>query len=226
MQRAVLLAFYNHHSGQLEFTVNDVADWFVALGMAKPKHIKAGKRLVACTDVVRGSHPSSFRLHAKTIQALNNQYPMNVSKCEDAVASTQSVLPDSLCFGTRSVIERLARQINAGYDHGIYDGCAVLMRRLIEILLILSYQHHNIETLVRDSGGSYRVLNDIINEAIQNKTLRLTKETSSCLHRFRELGNFSAHHLHYSCRLADIDQVRAEYRIAVEELLSKSGVKK
>lgn len=39
-----------------------------------------------------------------------------------------------------------------------YDACAVLMRRVFEISLILAYEHHGIQDDIKDEKGDYVML--------------------------------------------------------------------
>ena len=79
-------------------------------------------------------------------------------KCPD------EILPLDLYKGTRQNIESIADQINKSFHFGIYDGCAVLMRRLIEMLLILAFKEHKQDTDIRDIDGYYVPLHKIIDK--------------------------------------------------------------
>lgn len=119
----------------------------------------------------------------------------------------------------------LAKQINTSYEQNLFDGCAVLMRRLIEVLLILTYHNFQIESAIQNNDGSYISLNNTIADAKSNMFINLSKTTKSCIDKFRMLGNFSAHEIYYNARRADIEKVQMLYRVAVEELLYKAGIK-
>lgn len=47
-------------------------------------------------------------------------------------------------------IQRICKQINASYENNLFDCAAVLMRRLLESLLVLSYQKNDIEADIMD----------------------------------------------------------------------------
>jgi hypothetical protein len=53
----------------------------------------------------------------------------------------QPVIPFALLRGTRGYMERIAHQINGTYSNGWYDGCAVMIRRLIETLIIEVFEN-------------------------------------------------------------------------------------
>jgi hypothetical protein len=56
------------------------------------------------------------------------------------VKPSDSILPRELFANTRAYIERVVSQINGSYDHGFYDCCAVMCRRLVETLIIEVYE--------------------------------------------------------------------------------------
>ena len=126
---------------------------------------------------------------------------------------------------TRSYIVSLAKQINASYEHNLFDACAVLMRRLVEVLLILSYRKLEIESAIQDSGGNFLMLEAIVTNAKNNATLGLSRTSKPFLDTFRELGNFSAHRVEYTCRREYITPHIQGYRALVVELLHKAGIR-
>ena len=139
---------------------------------------------------------------------------------------SDEVLPFDLYRNTRQNIERVADQINKSFYYGIYDGCAVLMRRLIEMLLILSFKENKIEADIRGSDDNYLNLSDIINKAVANRTLDLSKNAKEYLDPFREKGNLSAHNPFHNARKKDLELVQPKFRHLVEELFYKSGILK
>jgi hypothetical protein len=136
------------------------------------------------------------------------------------------MLPFDLYRGTRQNIERVADQINKSFHFGIYDGCAVLMRRLIEMLLILAFNNFGFEKDIRDGAGDYLQLSQIIDKAITNKTLDLSRSAKVYLDPFREKGNLSAHNPFHNARRKDLELVQPKFRHLVEELFYKAGILK
>lgn len=221
-----LLAFYYHNEqDEFEFTVDSVCEWFEELGLHKPNKSRLKDRLSKSRSFVRGKERNYFRLHASDLQFLRKDYSFVGEKSEE-IETTDTILPASLYENTRGYIESLSKQVNASYENNIFDGCAVLMRRLLEICLILSYKHQEINTEIRDSSGNYKMLSDIVSNAVNNPKLSLSRDTKSCLEKFRIIGNYSAHRIHYNAKRADIQKVILEYRAVIEELLYKNGIKK
>jgi hypothetical protein len=219
------LAFYFFKVAKTqEFTAGDAAKWLTDLGYAKPNITRLDDNLRSSRDTVRGIKSNTFRLHASFVKAMETKFPQLSEKSQDVV-DHGTILPDVDYKGTRGYIEALAKQINASYEHNLFDGCAVLMRRLVEVMLILAYRYLKIETSIQDSAGNYQMLEGIINDAKTNSTLALSRSSKSSLDTFRQLGNFSAHKIEYTCRREYISPHIQEYRALVMELLHKSAIR-
>ncbi len=224
IEKIRLLTFYHYKvTAQTEFTIKDVTTWFQTLNLAKPNSSRLKKNLSKSSYFVRGTNLGTFRLHAREMANLDTQFP-TISRNEEVI-SYDTILPASLYKVNRGYIESLAKQINASHENNIFDGCAVLMRRLLEILLIHAYENLSIETCIKDSDGNYFLLEKIVKDAVSNSTLSLSRNTKVCLDKFRTLGNFSAHKIYYTCKPSYIEDVILEYRAIIEELLYKSSLK-
>jgi hypothetical protein len=226
LEKVKLLAFY-HQSKQpdLEFTMDMICSWFSNLSIGQPNKYRLKINISKSKFFINGSKEDTYRLHAKVIASLRKEYP-ELLEIDEEVYSIGEILPLGLYDKTRGYIESLAKQINASYESNIFDGAAVLMRRLLEICLIHSYQNHSIEHEIMDSRGNYKSLSDIINNAISNHKLGLSKTPRSCLDDFRTIGNFSAHKIYYNAKRGDLKKCILDYRATIEELLYKAGIKK
>lgn len=224
-EKVAFLSFYFYYiEKKTEFGINDVITWFEGLGFTKPNTSRLVSNLIKSSLFTKGKSKDTFRLHAKQIPQFQTLLAWLDNPSEEIVF-TGEILPETLFLKTRGYIEQLAKQINASYENNLFDGCAVLMRRLIEVLLIHSYQNVGEESKIKHAD-QYRDLSFIIKEAIANSKLNLSKGTKDCLDDFRELGNFSAHRIEYNCKRDDIKRVALNYRAAVEELLYKSAIRK
>jgi len=63
-----------------------------------------------------------------------------------------ALFPMEIVKGTRNYIEKLATQANGCYQKGWYDACAVMVRRLIEILIIDSFDAKGKLRDIREAG--------------------------------------------------------------------------
>lgn len=207
-----------------EFSIDDVLSCFDKLHFSKPNISRLKRNIKGSKDIVAGGSSGQLKLHAKKITAMDAEYPQIKDESEEVI-SDDVILPSALFQGTRGYVESLSRQINASYDHNIFDGCAVLMRRLLEILLIHSYENLGVESEIKDVSGNYKMLNHIVKNAKINSKLSLSRNTKDAIDDFRVVGNFSAHKIFYNAKRRDISKISSEYRAAIEELLYKSGIK-
>ena len=208
----------------VEFSIEDILSCFDKLHFSRPNIYRLKKNLKSSRSFINGSKSMTYKLQSKTITKLDAEIPSLKTKTEEII-SDDKIIPEVLFIGTRGYLESLARQINASYEENIFDGCAVLMRRLIEILLIHSYENHGIDSEIKDIDGNFKMLNHIVSNAKTNSTLALSRNTKASIEDYRTIGNFSAHKIFYNAKRKDIDTVQKEFRASVEELLYKSGIK-
>lgn len=224
VDKARLIGFFKLRvEGVDEFTVKEIGLAFEYLHLSQPNLSRLKKKLNSKAGFIRGSKSDSFKLKATVLKELDECYPdLNTS---EEIKSLDTVLPSALYEGAYGYIVTLAKQINASYENNIFDGCAVLMRRLLEVLLILTYRNLGIDSQIKDGDGNYYLLERILNDAVKNPKLSLSRNVKQHVEVFRKLGNFSAHRIEYSCKKQYIVEILLEYRATIEELTYKAGLK-
>ena len=100
-----------------------------------------------------------------------------------------------------------------------------MMRRLLEGLLVLAYHNNGIENEITEKSGWHFTLDKIIKNASQNSTLALSANSKRDMSLFKDLGNYSAHKIWYNSTKQDIEPHILKYRVIIEELMYKAGVK-
>jgi Domain of unknown function (DUF4145) len=135
------------------------------------------------------------------------------------------VLPQSLVKGTRGYIDRITRQINGCYEQGWYDGCAVMMRRLMETLLIETFEHHGLANNIKNSAGDFVYLADLIGATLQEPAWNLGRKTKQALPRLKDVGDQSAHSRRFVAHREDIDRLQGDFRAVVQEFIFLAGLK-
>ena len=144
---------------------------------------------------------------------------------EGVIPSAQEVLPRSLFKHARSYIVRVVSQINGTYDNGWCDACAVMIRRLLETLIIEVFEHHSIGAKIKNANGDYFYLSDLIAKTLTEPSLTLTRNCKRALPGLKDVGDKSAHSRYFNATTIDIQQIRTDLRVAVEELLHHAGLK-
>ena len=225
IEKVAKLAYYfSENKDQSEFDINEICNIIFALGFAKPNISRLKRKIKKSKDFVKGHNKDTFRLSIKANGSIKKILP-DISESED-ISSDDTLLPEILFEETRRFyLLRVVQQINASYENNLFDACALMMRRLLEILIIHIFQHKGLETEIQSDEGDFNNLKTLINKAKSMSEINLSPSVKKSIDDFRELGNLSAHRITYSCRRDDIRPLRMEYRAVVEELLYKTGFK-
>lgn len=159
-------------------------------------------------------------------QAIQNDVNREVGPPEEgAPADSHLVLMASLTRNTRSYITLIANQINGSFDKGWYDACAVMVRRLIETLLIETFEKHGAAAQIKTKAGDYMFLSDLISVTLNTKAWSPSRNLKNALPKLKDIGDKSAHNRYFIAKRGDIQPLIGEIRTAVQELLYQSGLK-
>lgn len=145
---------------------------------------------------------------------------------EGARPKTNHVVDSTLVKGTRGYLERIVNQINGSYEHGWYDACAVMLRRLIETLIIEAFEERGISIKIKQSNGDdYLYLSDLIERTLAESEWTLGRNTRKALPKLKTLGDQSAHSRRFNANRHDIEKLLPEIRAVVQELIYLAGLK-
>lgn len=133
--------------------------------------------------------------------------------------ASDSVLPRSLFRATRTYIERTVQQINASYDAGLFDCTAVMCRRLLETLIIETYESVGRGEEIKGADGHFQMFAGLLGTLEKDSAFSVSRNGLQGLRDFKKLGDLSAHNRRFNARREDIDRVRDGLRVASEELL-------
>ncbi|MBI3563290.1 MAG: DUF4145 domain-containing protein [Gammaproteobacteria bacterium] len=146
---------------------------------------------------------------------------------ERPVAQTEqgALFPLNLLSQTkRGYLIVIGRQMNGCFGVGWYDGCAVMMRRLMEIVLIEAFEKKNLSEKIKDKNGNYLQLTDLIGVTLNESSFALSRNTKSALPQLRDIGHASAHGRYFTAQKSDIEKIRHGCRVVVEEFLHHAGM--
>lgn len=144
---------------------------------------------------------------------------------EGTRSQKQKILPFSIVRNTRGYIERIANQANGAYEMGWYDACAVMIRRLIETLIIESFEKANISDKIKNDKGDFFYLKDLINACLNESSWNLGRTCKQALPRLKDIGDKSAHSRRFNAQRGDIDPLISDVRDVVQELVYLAGLK-
>ncbi|WCA69820.1 hypothetical protein G6L97_04195 [Agrobacterium tumefaciens] len=162
-----------------------------------------------------------------TAKAISADLASQLSPPEEGFLSkTQPVVFLSLVRGTRQYIENIANQANGAYENGWYDASAVMLRRLVETLIIEAFEHHQIDSKIKNSEGDFFFLRDLVTKTLAETKWNLSRNAKQALPKLKDLGDKSAHSRRYIAQRRDIEPLLPEIRTVVQELVFLSGLKK
>lgn len=142
------------------------------------------------------------------------------------VRKSDSVLPAEVFADSRDYIEKVVSQLNASYDAGLFDCCAVMCRRLAETLLIEMYEAKGRAHLLKDAEGHFYMFAGLLSVVEGDDAITLSRNALRALKDFKRLGDLSAHNRRFNARRDDIDRIRDGLRLASEEMLKIAGLSK
>lgn len=222
LDRAVaLLWWYDLYAdGSLRSAKELVKDLETA-GYGKQNPSRLNAQLVKSNFTRKGPN-GNFGIKITARIALTESYKPYVNYVP--VPETDSVLPLDLFDNTRGYIENVVRQINASYDSGLYDCCAVMCRRLLETLIIETYESKGWADELKNGEGNFRMFSHMLSHIEREKRFSLGRNSIKGLKDFKRLGDLSAHDRRFNARKPDIDSVKNGLRVASEALLHEASL--
>lgn len=138
LEKVEIIAYYfSEFKDEPEIDLVNISAILVSLGYARPNISRLKNKVIKSKTFIKGSG-DTFRLSVKKKQELKQLYP--VSSTEE-IESDDSILPEVIFEATgRQYLIKLSKQINASYERNLFDAASLLMRRLLEILLIQTFQ--------------------------------------------------------------------------------------
>ena len=222
--RALHLCYYYYkETGEKRFSMSLVSKLFDNCGYSLPNSSRLKGNLTTGKNkmFLRTKNSSIIEFVPVVLQELERSIG-GLWEDNITVDSDSELLDEDKFCNKRQYLDKLIHQINHCYSNNCYDATAVLMRRMLEILLIQSYIELGIDDEIKNSdGNSYKMLDGIVKNAISNSTLALSRIKNE-LDTIRKVGNFSAHGLTYTASKKDIDDIKLNYRVLIEELYNKA----
>lgn len=223
LTKVKLIAFYDGIvSKKSSFVLMDVVSTLESIGHPI-SNISRLKSYLAKSKDFRKVSEGVYLITPSAKEKLVAEYDALINN-EDIITSDNEVLDETLFCGKKGYLDKLIKQINHCYKDHCFDACAVCMRRVFEITLILAYENHNIQNEIK-SNGDYVMLERIVANAVNNTTLHISRSRKE-YDSIREIGNYAAHKILYNTRKKDIDDIKQIYRASLEELYYLAGLRK
>jgi len=224
IERAVAFLYYYRETQQFEErSASDLAADLHDEGFPRPNVTLLKRALSNTRFTTRGSRSGLYKLDVRRLGDLEALYGEFLNQKKVSVAG--EMIPSDWISGTRPYLEQMVYQINATYEYGMFDACAVLCRRLMESLIIEIYIHQKRHSDIQHDGV-FLMLDGLIVHLGNDQNIQLSRNTAKTMREVKQLGDTAAHDRTYITPQIDIDDLKARYRRLIKELLLVSGVTK
>lgn len=222
VDRAIAFLYYYRESQEFEErSASDLASDLHDEGFPRPNITYLKRDLSRSKFTTQGSRRGLYKLDVRRLGDLESDYGKLLN--QKKVSVTGAVIPQDWVAGTRPYLEQIVYQINATYEYGMYDACAVLCRRLMESLIIEIYIHEKRHADIQTSGV-FLMLERLIAYIVADANINLARNTPKTMREVKQLGDTAAHDRTYITPQVDIDDVKARYRRLIQELLLATGI--
>ena len=220
-EKIKLFAWYVHRAIKHDrFATGDIRSCYDTLHLSVPNISECLSRLNARSPRVVLKDGRGFYLEGHVRAAFDADY---LSLVEERVVEVDGhLLPDSMIKGTK-YIEKLGWEINGCYQYKFYDGCVVLMRRLIESLLIEAFVKAGHVDEIRHAN-EFVMLDRIIGVAKTKKFISLARGSDKILDDIKYAGDRAAHSRTYVTLETDVKELIPRFRTIVTELMTLADI--
>lgn len=135
-------------------------------------------------------------------------------------------IPMEIVDNSRGYVINVARQANRCFQSDAYDACGVMVRRLLETLIIEVFEKKGIADKIKDSGGNFFMLTDLVNKLISTPETPVGRSTKKELPTIATVLNNCAHSRTFNISKTQLVQYQAFIVIAVQELMGLWDVQK
>lgn len=224
LDRAIALLWYYKQTQEFEErSASELAADLHNDGFPRPNVTRLHRELTRSPFTIQGKRRQTFQIDVRRLPELDNIYGPLISL--RPIPPSDSIIPLAWVAGTRTYLEKLVQQINASYDYGLFDGCAVLCRRLMESLITEVYvsQKRHVEI---QQGGSFIQLQALISYLLADQSVPKSRVLRATPPIIKAVGDSAAHDRTYITRQTDIDSFRLAFSRMISELLGLSGIRR
>ncbi|MCI0697961.1 DUF4145 domain-containing protein [candidate division KSB1 bacterium] len=192
-----------------------------------PLVARAIKKFSNRVNLLVADFPGNIDDHKQAIEELKTlwflQARPEIYRVEMALAVTAGVIlpEDHIMFkGKDKYVREITFEINRCFRNGAYNGCSVLMRRLLETLIIQVHEKKGSTATARNSAtGHYYKLERLIDDLLATNPFGLSRNALGALPKLKRIGDWGAHNRNILIRESDIEDLKTEARLCFEELI-------
>ena len=170
---------------------------------------------------------TGFSLKPGSRKVIRDLLPVHIEGVQPAMDHAAGFLPEYVWRCNRGYVEAVCRELNGCFRAAYYNAAAVMLRRLLETLIIEAYEHLHRESEIKDSGGNYFMLADLVERACGERGhhgLHLGRDAKAALKDARQIGNWAAHARRFIAHASDLTKLQLGARILVQELIQIANI--
>ena len=211
---AIIWWLQTHDCVPVEFSKIELAN--DEAGYAKINRTRERERLRKDPRTTSSDKGASFRIKPSVLRELNDTYTSISGRRE--LPKSNSLIEISSFEDTRGYIVKVVKQINLSYDYSLYNCCAVMIRRLLETLVIETYEKLGRADELKGRDGHFLMFSGLINILENDASLNIGRQSMAGLKSFKLTADSSAHNRRFNASRKDIDDKIDGIRLAVSEL--------
>lgn len=197
-------------------------------------------------EIVETSYKDKYRELLSEWNELVSEYNDLLSRHSDLIDTTNSLFdkieeletqlkeselsadlfPFELVENTRGYLENIAKQAILSYQNGLFDGCLILIRKLIEGLIIECFEEHGIANNITGTDGNYFYLSDLIRITTNEPNFKISRNSKTAFPEIKKIADLAAHSRRFNAKRSDVDKIKGDVRIVIEELVHIAGIKR
>lgn len=208
-------AYFLHLNNNDIFSAKDIEKCFEILNYPKYSNISAylnsnvkNKKFIKKSS---GVFTITKQLQDKFDDECNNR---------KAPPPSNNLFPLELVKETRGYIQEISSQAICCYDLKLFDACSVMLRKLIETLIIECFEKHKIDYKIKDKNNDFFYLSDLINSILAEQLWNISRNAKQGFKNIKNLGDLSAHNRRFCAKQSDIDKIKQDIRICIQELVN------
>jgi hypothetical protein len=176
--------------------------------------------------VFAAATPKDDRLRAFRELSFSLRKTWRKASASSPAAGVEGFFPTTiLAKANRGYISSIGRQMNGCYASGWRDACAVMMRRLLEIVIIEAFEKKGVATKIKNpADDNYFQLSHLVDLALVEPAFGLSRNTKKALPKLRDAGHSSAHGRYFHAAPEDLDRMQNDCRVVIEEFLHLAGL--
>lgn len=219
-----VLWYHDEKEPDVSLSAGELSKIVFETGLGTPNSTRLKEQIQSTKKVIVSK--KGFRLKEIARSEIRDNLHEILGATKPHVDQDLGYLPRDVWKDTRGYIERVCEQLNGCFQLEFYDAASILVRRLIETLIIESYEHLGRENEIKGADGNYLMLRDLVGRVTGSNGLTLGREAKSALTPIKELGDRSAHNRRYNAVKADLEKLHSGVRVCVDEMIAMSNLRR